>query len=82
MKEITQKYPIINNLDLLYSKLSIDSLEALIQLDKEVKSYDEESFTITLENKKQKKIVEKILSLSSYNVVSTSNSLEISIDIY
>lgn len=77
-----QKYPIINNLDLLYSKLSIDSLEALIQLDKEVKSYDEESFTITLENKKQKKIVEKILSLSSYNVVSTSNSLEISIDIY
>lgn len=82
MKEITQKYPIINNLDLLYSKLSIDSLEALIQLDKEVKSYDEESFTITLENKKQKKIVEKILSLSSYNVVSTSNSLEISVDIY
>lgn len=77
-----QKYPIINNLDLLYSKLSIDSLEALIQLDKEVKSYDEESFTITLENKKQKKIVEKILSLSSYNIVSTSNSLEISIDIY
>ena len=77
-----QKYPIINNLDLLYSKLSIDSLEALIQLDKEVKSYDEESFTITLENKKQKKIVEKILSLSSYNKVSTSNSLEISIDIY
>ena len=82
MKEITQKYPIINNLDLLYSKLSIDSLEALIQLDKEVKSYDEESFTITLENKKQKKIVEKILSLSSYNVISTSNSLEISINIY
>ena len=77
-----QKYPLINNLDLLYDKLTDDSLDALVQLDKEVKNSNEEKFTIKLENKKQKKIVEKILILSSYNTVSTSNSLEISINIY
>ena len=77
-----QKYPLINNLDLLYDKLTDDSLDALVQLDKEVKNSNEEKFTIKLENKKQKKIVEKILILSSYNAVSTSNSLEISINIY
>lgn len=77
-----QKYPLINNLELLYDKLTEDSLEALIQLDKDIKNSNEEKFTITLENKKQKKIVEKILILSYYDVVSTSNSLEMSINIY
>ena len=48
-----QKYPLINNLELLYDKLTEDSLEALIQLDKEVKNSNEEKFTIKLENKKQ-----------------------------
>lgn len=82
MREITQKYPLINNLDLLYSKLNEDSLESLIKLDKDFKEQDSRNFRVKLESKKQKQIVEKILILSGYSTVSNSGSLEISIDIY
>lgn len=77
-----QKFPLINNLDLLYSKLNEDSLELLIKLDKDFKDQDSRDFTVKLESKKQKQIVEKILILSGYSTVSNSGSLEISIDIY
>ena len=77
-----QKFPLINNLDLLYSKLNEDSLESLIKLDKDFKERDSRDFTVKLESKKQKQIVEKILILSGYSTISNSSSLEISIDIY
>lgn len=77
-----QKFPLINNLDLLYSKLNEDSLELLIKLDKDFKEQDSRNFRVKLESKKQKQIVEKILILSGYSTISNSVSLEISIDIY
>lgn len=79
---VHQKFPLINNLDLLYSKLNEDSLELLIKLDKDFKEQDSRNFRVKLESKKQKQIVEKILILSGYSTVSNSGSLEISIDIY
>lgn len=79
---VHQKFPLINNLDLLYSKLNEDSLESLIKLDKDFKEQDSRNFRVKLESKKQKQIVEKILILSGYSTVSNSGSLEISIDIY
>lgn len=67
MREITQKYPLINNLDLLYSKLTESSIEELIQLDKLLKTTDESSYTIVLENKKQTNYVERILIAQGYS---------------
>ena len=67
MREILQKYPLINNLDLLYSKLTESSIEELIQLDKLLKTTDESSYTIVLENKKQKNYVERILIAQGYS---------------
>lgn len=81
MKEITQKYPLINNLDLLYSKLTESSIEELIQLDKLLKTTDESSYTVVLENKKQKKYVEKILILQGYTTVTNFNTFSIEIEL-
>lgn len=81
MKEITQKYPLINNLDLLYSKLTESSIEELIQLDKLLKTTDESSYNVVLENKKQKKYVEKILILQGYTTVSNFNAFSIEIEL-
>lgn len=81
MKEITQKYPLINNLDLLYSKLTESSIEELIQLDKLLKTTDESSYTVVLENKKQKKYVEKILILQGYTTVTNFNTFSINIEL-
>lgn len=67
MREITQKYPLINNLDLLYSKLTESSIEELIQLDKLLKTTDESSYIIVLENKKQTNYVERILIAQGYS---------------
>lgn len=81
MKEITQKYPLINNLDLLYSRLTESSIEELIQLDKLLKTTDESSYTVVLENKKQKKYVEKILILQGYTTVTNFNTFSINIEL-
>lgn len=81
MREITQKYPLINNLDLLYSKLTESSIEELIQLDKLLKTTDESSYTIVLENKKQKNYVEKILIMQGYTTASNFNTFSIKIQL-
>lgn len=81
MREITQKYPLINNLDLLYSKLTESSIEELIQLDKLLKTTDESSYTIVLENKKQKNYVEKILIMQGYTTASNFNTFSIKVQL-
>jgi hypothetical protein len=81
MREITQKYLLINNLDLLYSKLTESSIEELIQLDKLLKTTDESSYTIVLENKKQKNYVEKILIMQGYTTASNFNTFSIKVQL-
>lgn len=81
MNEIKQKYPLINSLDLLYSKLTESSIEELIQLDKLLKNTEEKSYKLVFENNKQKNFVEKILILQGYNVTSINSSVEIIVSI-
>jgi hypothetical protein len=65
----------------LYSKLTESSIEELIQLDKLLKTTDESSYTIVLENKKQKNYVEKILIMQGYTTASNFNTFSIKVQL-
>lgn len=82
MKEITQKYPLINNLDLLYSKLTESSIEELIQLDKLLKTTDENKYIIILENIRQRNFVNEILIKQGYNTIISSSNVEIKVNLF
>ena len=77
--EKVQKYLVQDNLDLLYSKLSEDSREILIQLDKDLKESNNRIFKIELENGKETRLVNKILIAHGYDVIQISNIIQINL---
>ena len=77
--EKVQKYLVQDNLDLLYSKLSEDSREILIQLDKDLKESNNRVFKIELENDKETRLANKILLSQGYDTISISKSIQINL---
>ena len=72
-----QKYLVQDNLDLLYSKLSEDSREILIQLDKDLKETENDGINITNLTPIQVRMFCKILSLQGYICFKGKTSLEV-----
>ena len=74
-----QKYLVQDNLDLLYSKLSEDSREILIQLDKDLKETEKSCAYLHELDSKDVRIISKILLLQGYDITNTSSTIIINL---
>lgn len=74
-----QKYLVQDNLDVLYSKISEETKEILIQLDKELKNSNNRVLRIDLENDKETRLANKILIAHGYETVSMQNFIQINL---
>lgn len=75
-----QKYLVQDNLDLLYSKLSENSREILIQLDKDLKETEKSYVDLIKLTPKEVAIISKILLLQGYGV--STGLATLTVDLY